>query len=94
MAVVAVSVFALIGVIVSMWLTEYLAVSIRWPVVLVLLFLVSLVWTSVLRRQVERLVEASVAGQGLDAHHGKIGIRAGELEPEIQGLGAHGLAPR
>lgn len=60
-AVVAVSVFALVGVIISMWVTEFLSPSIRWPVVLVLLFLVSLVWTSVLRRQVERLVEAPLA---------------------------------
>ncbi|MBL0170249.1 MAG: HAMP domain-containing protein [Gemmatimonadaceae bacterium] len=60
-AVVAVSVFALVGVIVTMWVTEYLAEDIRWPVVLALLFLVSLVWTSVLRRQVERLVEAPLA---------------------------------
>ncbi len=60
-AVVAVSVFALIGVIITMWVTEYLSEDIRWPVVLALLFLVSLVWTSVLRRQVERLVEAPLA---------------------------------
>ena len=60
-AVVAVSVFALVGVIVTMWVTEYLSEDIRWPVVLALLFLVSLVWTSVLRRQVERLVEAPLA---------------------------------
>ncbi len=60
-AVVAVSVFALVGVIISMWVTEFLSPGIRWPVVLLLLFLVSLVWTSVLRRQVERLVEAPLA---------------------------------
>ncbi len=60
-AVVAVSVFALVGVIVTMWITEFLSPSIRWPVVLVLLFLVSIVWTSVLRRQVEKLVEAPLA---------------------------------
>jgi len=59
--VVAVSVFALVGVIISMWVTEFLSPGIRWPVVLLLLFLVSLVWTSVLRRQVERLVEAPLA---------------------------------
>ncbi len=60
-AVVAVSVFALFGVIISMWVTEFLSPAIRWPVVLVLLFLVSLVWTSVLRREVVRLVEAPLA---------------------------------
>lgn len=60
-AVVAVSVFALVGVIVTMWITEYLPVRVRWPVVLILLFLVSLVWTSVLRRQVEKLVEGPLA---------------------------------
>jgi two-component system NtrC family sensor kinase len=59
--VVAVSVFALFGVIISMWVTEFLSPAIRWPVVLVLLFLVSLVWTSVLRREVVRLVEAPLA---------------------------------
>ncbi len=58
---VAVSVFALFGVIISMWVTEFLSPAIRWPVVLVLLFLVSLVWTSVLRREVVRLVEAPLA---------------------------------
>lgn len=60
-AVVAVSVFALVGVIITMWVTEYLDEGLRWPVVLVLLFLVSLVWTSVLRRQVERMVEMPLA---------------------------------
>lgn len=60
-AVVAVSVFALVGVIITMWITEYLSPNVRWPVVLALLFLVSLIWTSVLRRQVERLVEAPLA---------------------------------
>lgn len=60
-AVVAVSVSALVGVILTMWITEYLPVNVRWPVVVVLMFLVSLVWTSVLRRQVEKLVEAPLA---------------------------------
>ena len=60
-AVIAVSVLALVGVIITMWITEYLPTSVRWPIVLVLMFLVSLVWTSVLRRQVERLVEAPLA---------------------------------
>ncbi len=60
-AVVAVSVLALVGVIITMWVTEYLDDNIRWPVVLVLLFLVSLVWTSVLRRQVEQMVETPLA---------------------------------
>ncbi len=65
-AVVSVSILALVGVIVTMWITEYLSETYRWPVVLVLLFLVSLVWTSVLRRQVGRLVEAPLA-ESVDA---------------------------
>ncbi len=52
---------ALVGVIITMWITEYLPSSARWPIVLLLFFLVSLVWTSVLRRQIERLVEAPLA---------------------------------
>ncbi len=60
-AVVAVSVFALVGVIVTMWVTEFLTDGLRWPVVLVLLLLVSAVWTSVLRRQVAGLIEEPLA---------------------------------
>ena len=60
-AVVGVSVLALIGVIASMWITEYLDASVRWPTVLVLMFLVSLLWTSLMRRHVVRLVEAPLA---------------------------------
>jgi len=60
-AVVAVSVFALVGVIFTVLVTEYLAENIRWPVVLVLMLLVSVIWTGVLRRQVERMIEMPLA---------------------------------
>ena len=56
--VVAVSVVALAGVIATMWVTEFLPSTIRWPVVLVLLVLVSILWSSVMRRQVTRLIES------------------------------------
>ncbi len=57
----AASLSALFGVIASMWLTEYLPSPLRWPVVLVLLSLVSLVWAMVMRREVQRVVEAPLA---------------------------------
>ena len=57
----AASLFALIGVIASMWLTEYVPASARWPVVLILLTLVSIVWASVMRREVQRVVEDPLA---------------------------------
>jgi len=60
-AVVAVSVVALVGVIVTMWVTEYLPDRIRWPVVVVLLLLVSVLWISILRRKVAELIEAPLA---------------------------------
>ena len=56
-----VSAAALVGVIITMWLTEYLAESVRWPVVLVLLLLISILWSSVLRRRIEQLVETPLA---------------------------------
>ncbi|MCC6242431.1 MAG: HAMP domain-containing protein [Gemmatimonadaceae bacterium] len=56
-AVVVVSAAALVGVIITMWLTEYLAENVRWPVVLVLLLLISILWSSILRRKIEHLVE-------------------------------------
>lgn len=57
-AVVAVSVSALIAVMLTMVLTEYLPRTVRWPVVIAAMLLVSFVWTTVLRRQVESLIEA------------------------------------
>lgn len=56
-AVVAISVSALVAVMLSMVLTEYLAPSVRWPVNVVLMLIVSVVWTSVLRNQVTTLIE-------------------------------------
>jgi len=56
--VVAVSVVALAGVIATMWVTEFLPSSVRWPVVLALLVLVSILWSSVMRRQVTQLIES------------------------------------
>ena len=53
-----VSVTAFTSVVATMWLTELLPGAVRWPVVLLLLLLVSLLWSSMLRRQVARLVEA------------------------------------
>jgi hypothetical protein len=39
-----------------------------------------------------RHLDAGLAGQRLDAHHRKIGVGAGEFEPELKGL-AHGALP-
>lgn len=58
---VAASLFALFGVIVTMWVTEYLPASARWPVVLLLLSLVSIVWSMAMRREVKRVVEDPLA---------------------------------
>ena len=60
-AIVAVSVFALFGVLLTVWIAEFLPQGVRFPVVFGLLFLVSIVWTSVLRRQVARVIEAPLA---------------------------------
>ncbi len=57
----AASLSALLGVIASMWLTEYLPTTARWPAVLVLLTLVSVVWAVVMRREVRRVVEDPLA---------------------------------
>jgi signal transduction histidine kinase len=58
---VAASLFALLGVIATMWLTEYLPITVRWPVVLLLLSLVSIVWSMAMRREVKRVVEDPLA---------------------------------
>jgi two-component system, NtrC family, sensor kinase len=60
-AVVGISVAAMIAVILTMLLTEYLSPNTRWAVVVLLMLLVSLSWTSILRQQVERLVETPLA---------------------------------
>ncbi len=52
---------ALALVVGSMWLTEYLPPALRWPIVLALIALVSVVWASVLRRQVVQLIEVPLA---------------------------------
>jgi signal transduction histidine kinase len=48
---------AMVAIIVTMWITELLPPSTRWPLVILLVFLVSAVFASVLRRQVAELVE-------------------------------------
>jgi signal transduction histidine kinase len=52
---------ALAAIIVTMWVTEDLAFYLRWPLVALLVVLVSVVWMSVLRRQVVILVEVPLA---------------------------------
>ena len=58
---VTASLVALLGVIATMWVTEYLPASARWPVVVLLLTLVSFVWSMVMRREVKRVVEDPLA---------------------------------
>ncbi|WP_310570252.1 ATP-binding protein [Gemmatimonas sp.] len=52
---------ALAAIILTMWVTEYLPPYLRWPLVVLLVVLVSIVWVSVLRRQVVELVEIPLA---------------------------------
>lgn len=47
----------ILAIIVTMWVTEDLPNATRWPVVILLVLLVLVVFTSVLRRQVSRYVE-------------------------------------
>ncbi len=49
------------GIIATMWITETLPPSTRWPLVLLLVVLVSGLFASVLRRQVAELVERPLA---------------------------------
>ncbi len=49
------------AIIITMWITEQLPPSTRWPLVALLVCLVSLVFASVLRRQVSILVEQPLA---------------------------------
>lgn len=62
-AVLEVNAAAVVGIIATMVVTEYLPVTVRFPVVALLLALVSVVWISVLRRQVRRIVEQPLAQQ-------------------------------
>ena len=52
---------ALAAIILTMWVTEYLPPLLRWPLVALLVVLVSIVFVSVLRRQVVELVEVPLA---------------------------------
>lgn len=52
---------AICAIIITMWITEQLPPSTRWPLVALLVCLVSLVFASVLRRQVSTLVEQPLA---------------------------------
>ncbi len=52
---------ALAAIILTMWVTEYIPSYLRWPLVALLVVLVSIVWVSVLRRQVVELVEIPLA---------------------------------
>ncbi len=52
---------ALAAIILTMWVTEHLPFHLRWPLVALLVVLVSIVWVSVLRRQVVQLVEVPLA---------------------------------
>ena len=52
---------ALAAIILAMWVTEYLLFYLRWPLVALLVLLVSVVWVSVMRRQVVILVEVPMA---------------------------------
>jgi signal transduction histidine kinase len=52
---------ALAAIILTMWVTEYLPPYLRWPLVALLVTLVSVVWVSVLRRQVVILIELPLA---------------------------------
>ncbi len=52
---------ALAAIILTMWVTEHLPPLLRWPLVALLVVLVSIVFVSVLRRQVVELVEVPLA---------------------------------
>lgn len=47
----------IVAIITTMWFTEELPAAIRWPIVVLLVFLVALVSASVLQRQVSELIE-------------------------------------
>jgi two-component system, NtrC family, sensor kinase len=52
---------ALAAIILTMWLTEFLTPYRRWPLVVLLVVLVSVLWTRVLQRQVVELLEVPLA---------------------------------
>ncbi|HYW31315.1 MAG TPA: ATP-binding protein [Gemmatimonas sp.] len=60
-AVLEVNATALVGVVATMVITEYLPGAVRIPVVVLLIVLVSIVWARVLRRRVSRIVERPLA---------------------------------
>ena len=60
-AVLEVNAAAVVGIIVTMIVTEYLPPALRVPVVILLIVLISTVWVSVLRRQVRKLVAQPLA---------------------------------
>ncbi|MBL0889702.1 MAG: HAMP domain-containing protein [Gemmatimonadaceae bacterium] len=47
----------IIAIITTMWFTEQLPAAIRWPIVVLLVFLIALVSASMLQRQVSELIE-------------------------------------
>ncbi len=61
LALVAATLVALVAVMASMWLTEFLPPTARWPVVLLLLGLISTVWATSIRRELQRVVEEPLA---------------------------------
>jgi len=54
---IAASAGLIVSIITTMWFTEHLPDSIRWPIVALLVFLVALLSASILQRMVARLIE-------------------------------------
>jgi two-component system, NtrC family, sensor kinase len=54
---IAASAGLIVAIITTMWFTEQLPSSIRWPIVVLLVFLVALLSASILQRQVAELIE-------------------------------------
>lgn len=54
---IAASAGLIVSIITTMWFTEHLSDSIRWPIVALLVFLVALLSASILQRVVARLIE-------------------------------------
>ena len=54
---IAASAGLIVAIITTMWFTEQLPSSIRWPIVVLLVFLVALLSASILQRQVSELIE-------------------------------------
>ncbi len=51
----------IVAIITTMWFTEQLPAAVRWPIVILLIFLVALVSASVMQRQVAELIEEPLA---------------------------------